>query len=943
MNKLFRRGLMLAAAIFSFGIATAQLPQQMPALPVDTAVHVGKLDNGLTYYIRHNNTPKGQVDFFIAQKVGSILEEENQRGLAHFLEHMCFNGSENFPGNSLINWLESVGVKFGHNLNAYTDVDETVYRINNVPASRKEVIDSCLLVLHDWACALTLDPKEIDSERKVIHEEWRQAMVGEMRVIEKLLPTIYPDNRYGERLPIGTMGVVDNFPYQALIDYYHTWYRPDQQGIIVVGDIDPTYVEAKIKEYFAPIKMPENAKERVYVPVDDNPGTIYAVGSDPEVRSAEFSISFKTDPMLPKEYRNTQAFFPVEYMKSMVSSMLQSRLSELAKSPDCDFARASVSLGKFFISTTKDALAIDGTAKGNDIIPAVKSIYREVLRAVRGGFTVGEYERARAEFLSRYERLYENRNNTESTTYGKEYVRSFIDNDPIPGIAVEYEMYKQIAPMIPIEAINQLLPQLVTEDNRVFMAFLPENDKQIIPTEDQLEAAIASVDDEEIEPYKDEMKAEPLIPSLPAPGKVVSTKELKQWDATEWTLSNGVKVIVKPTKFKDNEIVFNAYANGGTSVVSDDKASTVKFLPYAMNQHGLGDYTATDVQKYLQGKQVSMNMSFNDYYRLVTGETTVKDLPTLMELIYMGFSAFEITPDEFAASQNMIKGVIGNQESTPNFIFAKKFLDTLFKSDKKKMISSADIEAADRQQTLDIVHTMLADASDYTFVFTGNIDLETFRPLVEQYIATLPAGQKTNLDNVKYDPALEPVIGSGTDQFTTAMETPQTFVFVGVYGNIPYDHRNKVLASIAGQILSNRLLKKVREEMGAVYSIGMQGDMDRFGNVNTILQTAFPMKPEMKDETLAVIHDLITSMTENVTDDELNPIKEYMAKEATSNLEINGAWAGSIAGWSSNGVDTFNGRAELINSLTTKDVQNFMRKLIDQNNYRVVVLDPEAK
>lgn len=943
MKKLFRRGLMLAAAIFSFGIATAQLPQQMPALPVDTAVHVGKLDNGLTYYIRYNNTPKGQVDFFIAQKVGSILEEENQRGLAHFLEHMCFNGSENFPGNSLINWLESIGVKFGYNLNAYTDVDETVYRINNVPATRKEVVDSCLLVLHDWACALTLDPKEIDSERKVIHEEWRQAMVGEMRVIEKLLPTIYPDNRYGERLPIGTMEIVDNFPYQALIDYYHTWYRPDLQGIIVVGDIDPAYVEAKIKECFAPIKMPENAKERVYFTVDDNPGTIYAVGSDPEVRSAEFSLSFKTDPMLPKEYRNTQAFFPVEYMKSIVRSMLQSRLSELAKNPDSEFARASVSLGKFFISTTKDALSIDGTAKGNDIIPAVKSVYREVLRAARGGFTVGEYERARAEFLSRYERLYENRNNTESKTYGQEYVRSFIDNDPIPGIAVEYEMYKQIVPMIPIEAINQLLPQLVTEDNRVFMAFLPENDKQIIPTEDQLEAAIASVDDEEIEPYKDEMKAEPLIPALPTPGKVVSTKDLKLWDATEWTLSNGVKVIVKPTKFKDNEIVFTAYANGGTSVVGDDKASTVKFLPYAMNQHGLGDYTATDVQKYLQGKQVSMNMSFSDYYRLVTGETTIKDLPTLMELIYMGFSAFEITPDEFTASQNMIKGVIGNQESTPNFIFAKKFLETLFKSDKKKMISSADIEAANREQTLDIVHTMLANVADYTFVFAGNIDLETFRPLVEQYIATLPAGQKTDIDNVKYDPTLEPVIGSGTDQFTTAMETPQTFVFVGVYGNMPYDHRNKVLASISGQILSNRLLKKVREEMGAVYSIGMQGNMDRFGNVNTILQTAFPMKPEMKDETLAVIHDLITSMTENVTDDELNPIKEYMAKEANTNLEDNASWAGSIAGWSSNGVDTFNGRADLINSLTTKDVQNFMRKLIDQNNYRVVVLDPEAK
>lgn len=279
MNKFFKRGLLIVSSVFAFVTLNAQMPQ-MPPVPVDSAVTVGKLDNGLTYYIRHNNTPKGQVDFYIAQKVGSILEEDNQRGLAHFLEHMCFNGTENFPGNSLINWLESVGVKFGYNLNAYTDVDETVYRINNVPASRAGVVDSCLLILHDWACALTLDPDEIDSERKVIHEEWRQSMAGEMRVIEKLLPVIYPDSRYGERLPIGTMEVVDNFPHQALVDYYHTWYRPDQQGIVVVGDINPAEIEAKIKDIFGSIKMPENAKERTYYTVDDNPGTIYAIGSD---------------------------------------------------------------------------------------------------------------------------------------------------------------------------------------------------------------------------------------------------------------------------------------------------------------------------------------------------------------------------------------------------------------------------------------------------------------------------------------------------------------------------------------------------------------------------------------------------------------------------------------------------------------------------------------
>lgn len=940
MKKLFKRGLLAISALFVAAVANAQMPQ-LPPVPVDSAVVYGKLDNGLTYYIRHNNTPKGQVDFYIAQKVGSILEEDNQRGLAHFLEHMCFNGSENFPGNSIINWLESVGVKFGYNLNAYTDVDETVYRINNVPAVRPGVVDSCLLVLHDWACALTLDPDEIDSERKVIHEEWRQAMVGEMRAIEKLLPVIYPDNRYGERLPIGTMEVVDNFPHQALVDYYHTWYRPDQQGIVVVGDIDPTVIENKIKDIFGPIKMPENPKEREYYPVDDTPGTIFAIGSDPEARSASFDLMFKVEPLLPREYRNTSAYFPVQYMKSVVTSMLQSRLSELAKNPACDFAQPRVDFGRFFVAVTKEALSVEGTSKDDDIVPAIQSVYREILRAVQGGFTVGEYERARAEFLSNIERLYENRNNTESSTYGQEYVRSFIDNDPIPGIEAEYEIYKQIVPMIPLEQINMLLPQIVNEDNRVLLVLLPENGKTIIPTEEQLENALSDVDNEEIEPYKDQMKEEPLIPSLPAPGKIVSTTELPQWDATEWTLSNGVKVIVKPTKFKDNEIIVNAYAKGGLSVLGEDTPATVKFLPYAMMQHGLGDYTSIDVQKYLQGKQVSANLQFDDYYRAFAGKTTVKDLPTLMELVYMNFADFEITPDEFTATQNMLTGALKNQESTPNYIFGKKLADVLYKSANKKLISSADIAAADREETLRIVHSMLGDASDFTFIFTGNIDVDVLRPLVEQYIATLPSGG-SEIDKVVYKSEIEPALGSATDQFTTKMETPQTFVYISVMGSMPYDHKNKVLSSVAGQILSNRLLKKVREEMGAVYSIGMQGDMDRLGNVNTTLQTGFPMKPELKEETLEVIREIITSMADNVNEYELNPIKEYMAKNAVSDLEDNDVWAGTIGGWTLNGVDTFNGRADLINSLTTKDVKDFMRELIKQNNYRVVVLDPET-
>ena len=943
MKKLNFKSLLLMAALGVTSVMSAQMPGQAPAAPVDSTVITGKLDNGITYYIRHNDSPKGQADFYIAQKVGSVLEEESQRGLAHFLEHMCFNGTEHFPGNSLVDWLESIGVRFGHNLNAYTDVDETVYNINNVPVARKGVQDSCLIVLHDWACALTLDPEEINKERGVIHEEWRQSMAGEMRVIEKLLPTIYPDCRYGERLPIGLMSVVDNFEPQVLVDYYKTWYRPDQQGIIVVGDIDPEYIESKIKEIFGSITMPENAKEREYFEVEDTDGTIYAIGADPECRSASFALMFKCDPLLPRAMRNSMYYYSVEYMRDIVVAMLNNRLEEAAIAPDADFAGAGVELGRFFLAPTKEALTINGAPKGNDILPAVKSVYREVLRAVRGGFTISELERARAEFLSDIERKYNDRDKTESITYAKQYVRSFIDNNPIAGIAKEYEIYNQIAPMIDVNAINSFLPAIVTDDNRVFMAMIPENEKFVIPTEEQVKEAIESVDAEDIEPYKDEVKSEPLIPALPAVGSVVSEKTLGEMGATEWTLSNGIKVIVKPTEFKNDEIAFTADAKGGTSVIDDSLAPSIVFLPMGISQHGLGDYSYSDLSKYLQGTQVSLDFTFDTYMREAEGKTTVKDLTKLMELIYMNFTAFTISEDEFNSTKNMLKGVLSNQETTPNFVFSDKLLQTIYTSPKRKMLSTKVIDEASREATIDIVRKMLANPTDFTFVFSGNIDLATFKPLVEQYIATIPVDASASLTGSSWVAGLEPVKGTGTDTFTTKMQTPQSYAFIGVFGQLPYSTKNKVLTAITGQILSNRLLKKIREEMGATYSIQMMGEQARVGEINTVLQTAFPFKPETKEEVLAAIHDIIYSMEDNVSAEELTPAREYVIKNIAKDIEDNSYWAGAIAASTINGKFIATEIDATAKAITCDDVKAFMKDLLKQNNYRVVILDPEAE
>ena len=944
MKKLFKLGMALLMAVLAVPATSAQEPQAqqgmpMPVfMPVDSAVRVGQLPNGLTYYIRHNETPKGQADFYIAQRVGSILEEDNQRGLAHFLEHMCFNGTENFPEKGIINWLESVGVKFGYNLNAYTSVDETVYNISSVPVARQSVQDSCLLILHDWSCALTLDPAEIDAERGVIHEEWRRSMVGQMRILENLLPKVYPNNKYGQRLPIGTMEVVDNFPPQAIIDYYHTWYRPDNQAIIVVGDIDVDYIEGKIKEMFTPIKMPENAKERYYVPVEDTPGTIYAIGSDPEMSASVALMMFKFDQMLPREYRNTDQYYGISYATDMISTMLSNRLSDIANRPDAPFAHASVDIDNFFLASTKDAVSLEVVAKDGDLTSALAAAYRELLRALRGGFTEGEYQRATAELRSQYQRLFDQRNNTPNESYSREYVRAFVDNEPIPGIAIEKQIMDMLSYQLPVQAINQLLAQLISNDNRVVIMLMPQGEGYTEPTEQQVAGALAAVDAEEITPYVDEMKSEPLIPSLPAPGSIVSERKLDEWDAIEYTLSNGLKVVVKPTTFKENDIRFEASARGGYAVLSDDVAASVQFLPYAMSNTSYGTYSAADLKKYLQGKQVTLNISVDKYDRGLSGATTIQDLPTLMELIYAAFTEYNITPEEFEATQNMFKGVLANQESTPDFAFQRLIYQTLYQAPAEQLISTKAIDAASRDVTVDIVKQMLANASDYGFYFAGNINLDVFKPLMEQYLATLPV----NGVSVAYAPnaAYECVNGTDTRVESMTMTTPQTWAFIYLGGHENYTPRERAMASMTAQILSKRLLNKIREEMGATYSIGAGGVLRRLGDNNLFYQIPFPMKPEMREEVMKAIEEIINNMATDITDAELSPVKEYMAKEAVAAFDENEDWVGAMAGANLNGVNTFINAPEVINSITLADVMDFWKKVLALGNKQIILLNP---
>lgn len=915
--------------------------QQMPPVPVDKEVRIGKLDNGLTYYIRHNEYPKNQVDFYIAQKVGSILEEDDQRGLAHFLEHMCFNGTKNFPGNSMVKWLESVGVKFGYNLNAYTSIDETVYRISSVPTERIGVQDSCLMILSDWADGLLLNGKDIDEERAVIHEEWRSQLPPNMRILEKLLPELYPDSRYGHRLPIGTMEVVDHFPHQALRDYYEKWYRPDLQGIVVVGDIDVDRIEGKIKELFSKIEKPVNPAERVYYPVADNEKPIVAFGSDKEQDKYVAQIMFKYDA-LPDSLKGTMADVTTAYLLDMAQMMLQIRLNELGQKADAPFAAASAFYGEFIMAKTKQAFQFAMLPKGNSFDEGLKAVYREALRAKRGGFTATEYARCRTEYLSQLEKAYNNRNQQENKTLAESYVRNFIDKKPIPGIETEYQMMSMIVNQIPVEAVNQVFSQIVSDKNLVVLGMMPAREGESCPKDEDILTLLSQVEAENIAPYVDNVKDEPLVSELPAAGKVVKENMLSDFGAKEWILSNGAKVILKKTDFKADEISMMAVAKGGTSVYGNDKAADLMFMPAVLEQHGLGSFTNSELTKLMAGKQVSLKVSLDDYVRRLSGNTTPKDLKTYMEMIYMTFTGLTVTPDEFIAMQNLYKGVIQNQAQNPNFVFQKKVQEFLYSSPNKQVFGVSDIEKANREDILSIIREQLANAAEFTFVFSGNFDEAELKALVEQYIASLPSvkGKKQEL---KHNPAVEIKSGNEEKEFSLKMEVPQGSAAVIISGKMPYSFKNRLMASMSAQIISARLLSEVREKEGAVYSIYTQGSQDRLSEVSVVYQTIFQVKPEKKDRALEIIRSEFENLAKETPVEELDKVKEFMVKQITGDEQTNSYWCSMMAGNELLLSEVCVKAEQVIQSITPKEISGYVNEVMKQNNYRVLVMMPESK
>lgn len=915
--------------------------QQMPPIPVDKDVRIGKLDNGLTYYIRKNSLPANRADFYIAQKVGSIQEEENQRGLAHFLEHMCFNGTTHFPGDALKQYLERIGVKFGENLNAYTSIDETVYNISNVPVTTPGAIDSCLLILHDWSNDLTLDPKEIDKERGVINEEWRTRMSATQRFQEKMLPIMFEGTKYAHCFPIGTMDVIMNFKAQTLRDYYEKWYRPDLQGIVVVGDIDLDAIEAQIKKMFSDIPAQPNAVKREYYPVNDNKKPIVLIHQDKEQPNIQ-AIIFNKHEATPDDQKDNMGYLVQDYATNLITKMLNARLNELAQTAIPPYIYAGSYDGNFFVAKTKDAFTGIVVCKEDAIENGIITLLRETERARQFGFTETEYNRARAEYLRQLESAYNERDKRKNEEYVNEYVRHFLDNEPIPGIENEYTIINQIAPAIPVTVLNQIMQELVTDSNQVVAILAPQKEGLKMPTEDDIKQILKDIKAEKLAAYVDKVSDEPLMKEAPKGGKIVSEKTDDLFDATLLTLSNGVKVIIKKTDFKADEIRMKGVSLGGSSLFPTSEIININGLD-AVGVGGLGNFSAVDLEKVLAGKKASVSYGIGDKTEAVNGSCSPKDFETMMQLTYLTFTAPRRDNDAFASYKSRNKAALQNMEMNPQVAFSDSVQAGMYMNHPRKVRVKADmIDQMDYDKILSMYNDRFKDASDFTFIFVGNVDVEQMKPLIQEYLGSLPT---TNRKESFTDNKIEMRQGVYKNEFIRKQETTKASNFVLLSGNCKYDLKNNILLDMTSQILDLVYTAKVREDEGGTYGVYVGNQLIKYPKEKAIIQIIFDTAPEKREKLMKIIFAELENITKiGPSEVDLNKVKEFMLKKHTENLKENRYWLNSIDEYLFTGMNPIKDFAQVVSSITIKDIQKFADDLFKQKNeIEVSMISPEEK
>lgn len=930
MQNKMKHFLTIVALFFACNIYA-----QQGKIDNDNTIRKGILPNGMTYYIRHNAQTKGVADFYIAQKVGSILEEKRQRGLAHFLEHMAFNGTKHFPGNTLqpgiVAWCESVGIKFGANLNAYTSVDQTVYNISAAPVTREGVIDSCLLILNDWSHELLLTDKEIDKERGVIEEEWRTRRSGMamQRLSEQAMPVIYAGTKYSDCMPIGNIDIVRTFPYNDLRDYYSKWYRPDLQAIIVVGDINEDKIEEKIKKLFAKIPLPQNPAHRIYYPIGNNEKMILYTATDKEQPTVNFTLYMKRD-VTPKQERNTIQNYADDYKTNILRMAINDRLEELSRTKTAPFISASVRSGNFFLASTKDAFELSGVLKEGKAIEAIQLLVGEVERARANGITIDELKRGKAEMLSYAENDYNDRSNRRNGEFVEQCVQNFLEETPIIEPEKELEIVRKLDKTVTIDDVNALAKTIITNQNQVVTMFGPDKNTFKMPTNSSIENAILKAQKQHYTPYKTQNTlTERLITKLPKPGSIISERTYK-YGYTEFILSNGLKVYVRPTNFEPDEVNLKLFSLGGKNIYPDSEMPNLTYLMAGATIGGVAQYNDLTLEKMLAGKTATVTPFIDNDTRGMAGTSNVKDTKTLLELVYLYFTQPRKDPQAFKNLMEQQQEFLTNAHVNPMLAYNDTLHKVAYATNRMASMNKEQLKRVNYNRIMHIYKELFANAANFKLILTGNININKLKPLLCQYIATLPSNNTKETIGT-YEPKL--VDGKKTYIFHKKQTTPTAITTIVIKGKMEYNNRNELLMDAIGQLLRIVYTEKVREDKGGTYSVQASGNLQHHPDDEALLRIAFQTDPQKYNDLIPIVYKELEKMaTEGPSQQDLDKVKAYELKVYNQVLRMNNYWEYVLYTDLYNGIDVDTDFRYIVENMTCDDIRTTLRNLLNQNN-----------
>jgi zinc protease len=932
----------IAAAIGLTAAPQAQAPAPAAsaplgaAIPPDPQITIGTFPNGLRYYIRTNQRPERRAELRLVVNAGSILEEDDQLGLAHFVEHMAFNGTKNFAKQEIVAFMESIGMRFGPSLNAFTSFDETVYMLQ-VPTDKPEILERAFLILEDWAHNVSFDAAEIDKERGVIVEEWRAGRGASARIQDQQFPVLLHGARYADRLPIGKKEIIETFKHDRLKQFYADWYRPDLMAVVAVGDFERPAIEALIKKHFAPLPAAAKPKPRPAYPVPDHAGTLYTVATDKEASGANVSVYSKMtlrDPATIGSYRR-------QIVESLFTGMLSARFAEIAEKPGAPFLSAYAGRGLFV--RTKEASMLGAAVKEDAIAAGLEALFTEAERVTRHGFTATELDREKRNTLRAYEQALTEKDTQQSAGFAAEYIRNYTQREPIPGIAYEYALHQRFLPEITLAEINSLAREWTPDGNRVVLVSAPLRDGVVMPTEETLARVMTVAATKAVEPYVDKVGTTTLMETAPARGSIVRTAARGGFGITEWELSNGARVVLKPTTHKEDQILVRGFSPGGTSLASDAEFIPADSASSVISAGGLGRFSALELGKVLTGKVAQVQPYIDELEEGILGSGSRKDLETLFQLIHLTFTQPRADRDLFGVMTSQTKIMLANRVQQPDYQFLVTRESILSQNHfRTRPMTPELIDQMDLDKSLAFYRDRFADASDFTFVFVGSFDEAAMRPYVEQYLASLPAlGRKETWKNVGIDPpqgVIEKRVDRGIEPKSRA-----TIAFTGAF---QYDQTERVAIRALAMVLENRLREILREDLGGTYSVSASAGYTKHPDPEYRLSIDFGCSPDRTEALLkAVFQEIDRMKSGGPTEKQTADIREALLREFETNIKQNGYLLTQISGKYEYGEapETLLLVPEFYRKLTPAGIQTAAKTYLDTKNYVQVTLFPEKK